>query len=241
MATWSDRSLKSRRERGRSAAVRYSGRLRNPRQNLGSMGRWVLCALIALLVAGMNYLPFPFVDSCRDFLSYCFQPGAAEGTKLAVWADWQPNAERLTAVWQRLTGTGSAEDDDMLAYPCTGRVSSGYGWRYHPVTGQLEMHYGLDIAAEEGTAVQSAGAGTVAEVRNDDKLGLCLIIDHGEGISTEYGHLQSVNVAVGAKVTKGQSVAKIGKTGVTNDTHLHFAVLVNGQPDDPLPKLQKDR
>lgn len=208
---------------------------------MGGMGRWVLCALIALLVAGMNYLPFPVVDSCRDFLSYCFQPGAAVGTKLAVWADWQPNAERLTAVWQRLTGSGAEEEDDTLAYPCTGRVSSGYGWRYHPVTGQLEMHYGIDIVADEGTAVQSACSGIVSEVRNDETLGLCLLISHDQGVSTEYGHLQSVSVAIGAEVTKGQEVGKVGKTGVANEPHLHFAVLVNGQPDDPLPKLQSDR
>lgn len=204
------------------------------------MGRWILCALLALLVVGMSYLPFAWVDSCRSFLSYCFQPGAAEGTKFAAWADWQPNAERLTAVWQRLTGNTNA-NDAFLAYPCPGRVSSGYEWRYNPVTGQLEMHYGIDIVSDEGSPVQAAGAGVVVEVANDQPLGLYVVIDHGQGVSTKYAHLQSAVVQVGEQVAKGQEIAKVGKTGTTKDAHLHFAVLANGQPEDPLPKLQGSR
>ncbi len=204
------------------------------------MSRWLICALIALLVAGMNYLPFGVIDSCRTFIAYCFQPGAAEGTTFAAWADWQPNGQRLSTVWRALTGQAD-EEDDGLAYPCTGRVSSAFGWRYHPVTGQLEMHYAIDIVSAEGTAVQSAGAGTVLEVRNDDALGISLLIDHGQGVATEYGHLQAVSVAVGEKVSKGQEIATVGMTGITNEAHLHFAVLVNGQPEDPLPRLQQPR
>lgn len=201
------------------------------------MGRWVLCALLALLVVGMSYLPFTWVDSCRSFLSYCFQPGAAEGTRLAAWADWQPNSERLTAVWQRLTGNANVSDS-ALAYPCTGQVSSGYEWRYNAVTGQLEMHYGIDIVSAEGTSVQAARAGVVTEVANDPVLGLYVLIDHGQGVSTKYAHLQSAAVQAGDQVVKGQDIAKVGKTGITKDAHLHFAVLINGQPEDPLPKLQ---
>lgn len=213
--------------------------MQSPRQGSAASGRWILAALIALLVVGTSYLPFAWVNSGRSFLSYCFQPGAADGTKWAAWADWQPNAERLTAVWQRLTGGQS--ESSALAYPCTGQISSGYEWRYNPVSGQLEMHYGIDIVSEEGQPVQAAGAGTVTEVVTDPILGLCLSIDHGQGVVTRYGHLQSTSVQVGDQVTKGMTIAKVGKTGQTVDAHLHFAVLVNGQPVDPLPKLQTDR
>ncbi|MGI6357803.1 MAG: M23 family metallopeptidase [Bacillota bacterium] len=219
--------------------MRYSGRLRKARTSSANASRWLLCALVALLVAGMNYLPFGVINSCRSFLSYCFQPGAAEGTVFAAWADWQPNGERLSTVWRALTG--QVEEDEGLAYPCTGRVSSGYGWRYHPVSGKLEMHYALDIVSAEGAAVQSAGAGKVIEVRNDENLGICLLIDHGQSVSTEYGHLQGVSVAVGDQVKKGQEIGTVGMTGVTNEAHLHFAVLVDGQPEDPLLRLQQPR
>jgi murein DD-endopeptidase MepM/ murein hydrolase activator NlpD len=187
----------------------------------------------------MNYLPFGFVDDCRSFLSYCFQPGAADGTRFAAWADWQPNAERLTAVWQRLTG--DVPDSSGLAYPCTGRISSGYEWRYNPVDGQLEMHYGIDIVSQEGEPVQAAAAGMVTEVANDQALGLYVVIDHGQGLCTKYGHLQSASVEVGDQVKRGAEIGQVGKSGVTNDAHLHFAVLVNGLPEDPLTKLQSNR
>ncbi|NLY53356.1 MAG: M23 family metallopeptidase [Firmicutes bacterium] len=189
-----------------------------------------------LAVTALNFLPFEWAASCQTYLAYCFQPGAAEGTRWAAWADWQPNTQQIVAVWQRLLGE---ESDTGLAYPCTGQIISTFAWRHHPVTGQVEMHYGIDIQGTEGTPVEAAGAGVVREVAEDPVLGLYLVIDHGEDLATRYGHLQEVAVTAGAQVRKGQVIGKIGKTGLTNDAHLHFEVLANGQPVDPLSFLPR--
>ena len=111
-----------------------------------------------LAVTALNFLPFNWAASCQTYLAYCFQPGAAADTKWAAWADWQPDAGQIVAVWQRLLGGGA---DASLAYPCTGQITSAFAWRHHPITGQVEMHYGIDIQGLEGTAIQAAGAGVV--------------------------------------------------------------------------------
>ena len=77
------------------------------------------------------------------------------------------------------------------------------------------------------------------EIAEEQNLGLFVTIDHGNGTVTRYAHLQEAHVAVGAQVSKGQPIGIIGKTGLTNDTHLHFEVIIDGKPIDPLLKLPR--
>jgi murein DD-endopeptidase MepM/ murein hydrolase activator NlpD len=207
-----------------------------PSSQSSGLGRWLLAGLILALVAGISYLPLNWAETWQTYLAYCFKPNAAEGTPLAAWLDWQPISVAITTFWSSRGG-----DSEGLAYPCAGQIVSGYQYRYHPVTGQLGMHYGIDIRTDADAAVQAAGAGMVKEVATDASLGLYLIIDHGQGIETKYAHLQEVLVEVGEEVQKGQTVARAGQTGVIDGVHVHFEILVDGTPVDPIPKLENPR
>ncbi|MGB9866565.1 MAG: M23 family metallopeptidase [Bacillota bacterium] len=118
-------------------------------------------------------------------------------------------------------------------WPVEGEVTSGYGWRVHPVTGALEFHPGVDIGAPPGAAVRVLRGGVVRFAGQYGGYGLCVIIDHGGGLETLYGHCSAVLVAEGVRVAEGQVIALVGSTGVSTGPHLHFEVRKNGVCIDP--------
>jgi len=123
-----------------------------------------------------------------------------------------------------------------FAWPVPGsqRITSSYGWRIHPVYKTRKFHSGIDVGAGYGLDIVAAADGTVTLATTNGGYGKCVIINHGSGISTLYGHCSSMLVSVGTKVTKGQVIAKVGSTGVSTGPHLHFEVRVNGSTTDPL-------
>lgn len=118
-----------------------------------------------------------------------------------------------------------------------GIINDVYGYRSSPISGSGEFHSGLDMRAPYGTDIVAADDGTViySGVRNG--YGNCVIIDHGDGFSTLYGHNSSLCVTVGQSVVRGQVIAKAGSTGYSTGAHLHFEVRINGQYVDPNPYL----
>jgi murein DD-endopeptidase MepM/ murein hydrolase activator NlpD len=128
---------------------------------------------------------------------------------------------------------------EMLAHtpsiwPVNGWVTSGFGMRNNPFTGILQMHEGLDIANQVETIIISPANGIVSDVGNDLLLGKVLVISHGFGINTRYGHLNKVLVKIGQRVKRGDKIAELGATGRTTGPHLHYEVRVNGIPTNPL-------
>ncbi|MBI5599584.1 MAG: M23 family metallopeptidase [Deltaproteobacteria bacterium] len=119
-------------------------------------------------------------------------------------------------------------------WPSRGWVTSTYGTRRDPFTGQVQFHRGLDIANGAGTAVISPAAGVVTKVTAMAGLGRVVEISHGYGIKTHYGHLSEVYVRVGRKVKRGDKVAAMGNSGRSTGPHLHYEVVVNGVNVDPL-------
>ncbi|WP_237174078.1 M23 family metallopeptidase [Paracandidimonas lactea] len=112
-------------------------------------------------------------------------------------------------------------------------LSSSFGWRRHPVTGRHTMHEGLDFAAPRGTPIHAASAGVVTEARYVPGYGKMVEINHGNGLVTRYAHASSINVKLGALVEKGQMIARVGSTGRSTGSHLHFEVRMAGHPLDP--------
>jgi len=121
-------------------------------------------------------------------------------------------------------------------YPLPGysAISSSYGWRIHPITGKKSMHTGTDIPAPSGTKVKAAGSGKVILAGWYGAYGNAVIIDHGAGYTSLYGHNSSLAVAVGDTVVAGQIVSYVGSTGLSTGPHLHFEVRINGEPTNPL-------
>lgn len=120
--------------------------------------------------------------------------------------------------------------------PCRGYYSSGFGMRQrHPVTGVRTMHHGVDFAADVGTPVIAPADGKIVKIHYSKTLGKTLFIDHGHGIQTVYGHLQSTKVKVGQKVKRRDLVATVGRTGLlSTGPHLHYEVHRNDEPVNPM-------
>ncbi len=127
-----------------------------------------------------------------------------------------------------------AHGKGTMVWPTAGSITSYFGYRVHPVYGTKKLHSGLDIAASHGQTVVAAADGVVIMADWYGGYGKAVVIDHGGGISTLYGHNSVLLVSVGQKVKQGQAIAKAGSTGVSTGPHCHFEVRVNGTPKDPL-------
>ena len=115
----------------------------------------------------------------------------------------------------------------------TGRLSSDYGWRTHPISGKRSFHDGIDISNKEGTSILAYANGTVTKTAWTDSYGNYIVIDHGGGLETYYIHLSGFDVSVGDSVSGGQLIGRMGKTGSATGSHLQFEVRVNGSPVNP--------
>lgn len=118
--------------------------------------------------------------------------------------------------------------------PVEGRVTSNFGWRLSPFEGRRHMHAGIDIAAEIGEIVKAPADGVVTFVGDFDSLGKTVVVTHGNGVITRYGHLHRFMVRKGAYVKRGQSIAKVGNTGRSTGPHLHYEVWIRNVPVDPM-------
>lgn len=127
---------------------------------------------------------------------------------------------------------------NSLIWPVNGRVSSGFGWRTHPVKKTRLFHNGIDIAVPEGTAVKAAASGEVVHSGWMNGFGYTVIIDHGRGVETLYAHNSRTTVSKGSMVNKGQKIALSGNTGLSTGPHLHFGVLRNEEPLNPKDYLK---
>jgi murein DD-endopeptidase MepM/ murein hydrolase activator NlpD len=117
--------------------------------------------------------------------------------------------------------------------PVQGWVTSGFGPRISPFTGQLAMHDGVDIGAPPETPVRAPAAAKVESVGYDSRMGHSLLLDHGYGIETQYGHLAKILVRDGQKVKRGDIIGLVGSTGLSTGPHLHYMVRVNEKPVNP--------
>jgi len=121
------------------------------------------------------------------------------------------------------------------------RMTDGFGMRRDPFNRRLRMHYGLDFAGPSGTPVMATAAGTVIRAGTMSGYGRVIEIDHGNGITTRYGHLRRINVSVGDEVSARQVIGQLGSTGRSTGPHVHYEVRFHGEPLDPLPFLEAGR
>jgi murein DD-endopeptidase MepM/ murein hydrolase activator NlpD len=117
--------------------------------------------------------------------------------------------------------------------PVSGRISSPYGWRIHPILGYSKFHTGVDFAAASGTAVKAVKGGVVILAKYNSSYGNYIIIDHGNGVSSLYAHLKGFNTSLGSRVSQGQTIGFVGSTGMSTGPHLHFEIRVNGDHVNP--------
>jgi murein DD-endopeptidase MepM/ murein hydrolase activator NlpD len=162
---------------------------------------------------------------------YAMKPDWSFGEQVEAAALTYEPANSGMTFYSNMKNTGG-----LFPWPCEGDVSSGFGMRWG------KMHKGVDIANSLGTPIYAVADGVVTVAKADPGgFGFFIVIDHGNGISTLYGHIypETVKVKVGQHVKKGQLIAAIGSNGHSTGPHLHFEVHVNDTPVDPVHYLMK--
>ena len=117
--------------------------------------------------------------------------------------------------------------------PLSGTVTDGFGWRTHPISGEVKFHYGTDIGAEAGTEIGAFADGTVYAVGDSASLGLYIILEHEGGLRSLYAHCQEILAQPGAAVGAGERIALVGSSGVTTGPHLHLELEKEGLSLNP--------
>lgn len=172
----------------------------------------------ALDAAGMRAAHVARIHATADALD---ERAVSQATSLAELV------ERLEGKSRRLASTPSI-------WPTRGWVTSGYGYRTSPFTGNRQFHGGIDVASKPGTPVISPAQGVVVFAGRKGPLGRTVILDHGYGIRTTYGHNAKLFVKKGERVERGDPIAAVGSSGRSTGPHLHYAVQVDGRLVNPM-------
>lgn len=152
---------------------------------------------------------------------------------LAVSENIKAMIQSMEAASSMPAGGGSG----AFRWPCSGPITSYYGWRTHPIFQTKRYHSGIDIAVDTGTPIRAAASGTVIYSGWMGGYGYCVMISHGGGLVSLYGHNSSLAVGEGQRVSQGQVIAYAGSTGYSTGPHCHFEVRVHGEVTDPLNYL----
>jgi murein DD-endopeptidase MepM/ murein hydrolase activator NlpD len=129
--------------------------------------------------------------------------------------------------------SGLAPFSGRFSKPVSGLQTSGFGMRMHPILRRRRMHNGIDFGAAHGTPIHAAAAGIVIAASYGKGYGNMVMLDHGGGISTVYGHCSRILVKEGQRIDRGQRIALVGSTGLATGPHLHWEVRINGKPVNP--------
>ena len=122
--------------------------------------------------------------------------------------------------------------------PVSGLVTSRFGWRSHPVSGQNDFHTGVDIAAAQGTPILAALPGVVEQTGYSESYGNFVVLRHSDNLRTTYNHCSEILAKEGEQLARGDRIALVGSTGISTGPHLHFEVEVKGLKADPLQALE---
>lgn len=233
---------------------------RRPARRQPGSGKGLLLVVALVLIAGIvRYADTPLVTAARDKAAEVLAGAPGVDKVLAVFGG-DSSASEVFGAQPTDSGTdagyaaSSGGADDILGrektlfpdtvdetvypmefehvLPTEGTLTSDFGSRLSPTTGQPGFHYGLDIAADEGVVIGAFADGTVREIGESD-YGNYLIVDHADGFSTLYAHCSSISAAVGDEVKCGEEIARVGQTGNATGPHLHLEIWKDGAALDP--------
>lgn len=154
---------------------------------------------------------------------------AKDSDSIAILIQKRLGVTNPSTIWRKGKG--------LLSYPCDGAMTSGFGYRVHPILGYTRFHSGLDFGVDYGTPIRAATRGKVLFAGWYGGYGQAVILDHGNGVTTLYGHASELYVSEGQVVQRGETIAAVGSTGFSTGPHLHFEVRLAGEPVDPFEYL----
>ena len=148
---------------------------------------------------------------------------------------------RLSVVQRNVERRNALANATPSIWPAHGWLTSTMGRRTDPMTGGSDYHPGLDIAGDKGQPVYATAAGVVTHAGRQGAYGNLIVIEHGFGLETRYGHLSGFQVRQGDRVQRGDLIGRLGATGRATGTHLHYEVLANGRLLNPLKLLTQQK
>jgi len=195
--------------------------------------------LLAAMIAGEKIDPAMIAR-----LGYALPHGGklAQGGPFDSATQADPTFKSLFTSWKKLDNIA----DGAIAIPSdkpvkTAEFTSGYGIRSDPFQGRAARHQGIDLAAPSGTPIYATADGVVSDAGwNSGGYGNLIKIDHGRGIETRYGHLSAILVRAGQHVTRGQQIARMGSTGRSTGSHLHYEVRIDARAVNPIPFMKSN-
>ncbi|HEY3267736.1 MAG TPA: peptidoglycan DD-metalloendopeptidase family protein [Armatimonadota bacterium] len=155
-------------------------------------------------------------------------------------SELEANSNQITSFLQRLVDTPEGRARAAIPFrgglsmPVAARITSRFGMRFHPILHRFKLHTGIDFGVGIGTPIHAAGPGVVVHAGWWGAYGNAVIIDHGGGVTTLYGHMSAVRCSRGQKVSRGEVIGLVGSTGWSTGPHCHFEVRRNGVPVNPL-------
>ncbi|NLN85198.1 MAG: peptidoglycan DD-metalloendopeptidase family protein [Candidatus Cloacimonetes bacterium] len=147
--------------------------------------------------------------------------------------------EELNADFHLPSDFERSGDGIPAIHPTFGKISSPWGYRMHPIIGEVRLHQGVDISNKTGTPIYATADGVVSKAQDDNGWGKVVNIDHVDDYMTLYAHLSSIKVKVGEVVSKGQIIGLMGNTGMSTGPHLHYGVYRRGNSVDPVPFMNR--
>lgn len=207
---------------------------RIPRDLIGALSLIFVIMLCKLVVTPKTQAVYNYskslVNESYDYKSVFVQVKSLNVEKVEdKVTDW------MEMVKSKISGQKTLKDKikENFTLPVQGQITSSYGYRIDPISKKRAFHEGIDIDAKEGTEVKCPYDGKIKDCGQDAELGNYIVIDHGDGIETKYGHLKEIKVKKGDTVKKSSIIGLSGNTGKSTAPHLHFEILYMGENKDP--------
>jgi len=191
-------------------------------------------------LAGIGGLPYP-MQPVEERLAQCADVIKADSLKVML-ETLLRQAQLQDSTFNRVADHAQRQNERWQQrpsiWPTSGSVSSGFGYRIHPIFGESMFHNGIDICGSMGTPIHAVADGIVIKAEYCDDYGKMVVVRHpASGFSTLFGHMSRIAVSAGEKVKRGELIGYMGATGRATGTHLHFSILCNDQFVNPLDYL----
>ena len=211
--------------------LRIVANLENPNKNTAGMGPFPKGEMDASNGVNNSVEGYTGASEAQSDFNYKTSGLEFKIEDLQVKATLQEQS--LHDLYELLKGRQSELDATPTIWPVHGWVTSGFGYRVSPFTGASQLHEGLDIAANLGSLVYAPASGKVLAIDTSESLGKTLLIDHGYGYVSMYGHNSEIFVKPGQKIKRGDLITAVGSTGRSTGPHLHYELHFNGVPINP--------